>query len=109
MREMAFPMMIVAVLVGLVVLGGTVMVWQAWVASPELAPAQVQLLGLADWTVKGAVGALLGFAGGERGLRFTGMKGMDRMGGCYRGSSFSRRRAMSSRPRAMLWGLSQFS
>ena len=45
-------------------MGGSVMVWQAGVASPELAPAQEQLIALADWTVKAAVGALLGFAGG---------------------------------------------
>ena len=64
MRENAFPITIVAVLLGLVILGGAVMVWPAWVGSPELAPAQMQLLALADWTVKGAVGALLGFAGG---------------------------------------------
>ena len=64
MRELAFPITVMVVLLGLVVMSGSVMVWQAGVASPELAPAQVQLLELADWTVKGAVGALLGFAGG---------------------------------------------
>ena len=64
MRELAFPITVMVVLLGLVVMSGSVMVWQAGVASPELAPAQVQLLALADWTVKGAVGALLGFAGG---------------------------------------------
>ena len=47
MRKMAFPITIVAVLVGLVVMGGSAMVWQAAVASPELAPAQVQLIELA--------------------------------------------------------------
>ena len=64
MRGNAFPIVIVITLGGLAIMGGSVMVWQAGVASPELAPAQEQLIALADWTVKAAVGALLGFAGG---------------------------------------------
>ena len=64
MRGNALPIVIVITLGGLAIMCGSVMVWQAGVASPELAPAQERLIALADWTVKGTVGALLGFAGG---------------------------------------------
>ena len=55
---------IMAILLGLALLSGGVMAWQAWVASPELTPAQDALAKLADGTVKVVFGALLGFAGG---------------------------------------------
>ena len=64
MSNYALLVVIMGMLLSLVVLGGVAMAWQAWVAGPELTPAQQQLIELADWTVKGAVGALLGFAGG---------------------------------------------
>ncbi len=60
----ALPLAILVTMVGLVLLGSVGMAWQAWVSGPELTPAQKQLIALADWMVKGAVGALLGFAGG---------------------------------------------
>ncbi len=72
MRSYAFPVVIVGALFALVLLGGSIMVWQAGVASPELAPAQKQVVELADWLVKGAVGALLGFAGGAGVARLNG-------------------------------------
>ena len=52
---------IVGILGGLIVLGASGFVWQAWVASPSLAPAQRELLDVFDWLLKGAVGALMGF------------------------------------------------
>ena len=52
---------IVIILSGLIVLGASGFVWQAWVASPSLAPAQRELLDVLDWLLKGAVGALMGF------------------------------------------------
>ena len=52
---------IVGVFTGLIVLAISGLVWQAWVASPVLSPAQQQLLDLFDWMLKGAVGALFGF------------------------------------------------
>lgn len=55
---------IMAILLCLALLGMSVMAWQAWVASPELTPAQDALAKLADGTVKVAFGALLGFAAG---------------------------------------------
>ena len=64
MKGKVIPFTIMGMLFALALMGGSVMVWQAGVASPELAPAQEQLIALADWTVKAAVGALLGFAGG---------------------------------------------
>ena len=52
---------IVGVLLGLIVLGASGYVWQAWEASPALSPAQRELLDVLDWLLKGAVGALMGF------------------------------------------------
>ena len=64
MKGKVIPFTIMGMLFALALLGGSVMVWQAGVASPEPTPAQRQLVELADWVVKAAVGALLGFAGG---------------------------------------------
>ena len=64
MSNYIIPAMTVGALLALVLLGSVGMAWQAWVSGPELTPAQAQLIALADWMVKGAVGALLGFAGG---------------------------------------------
>lgn len=64
MRSYTLSLTIMASLLALALLGGGVMAWQAWIASPELAPAQDALAKLADGTVKVAFGALLGFAGG---------------------------------------------
>ncbi|MYC32804.1 MAG: hypothetical protein F4X64_06470 [Chloroflexi bacterium] len=52
---------IVGVLVGLILMCASGLIWQAWVASPTLAPAQRELLTAVDWLLKGAVGALMGF------------------------------------------------
>ncbi len=52
---------IVGVLSGLILICAGGLVWQAWLASPALAPAQQQLLAVVDWLLKGAVGALMGF------------------------------------------------
>ena len=64
MKGKVIPFTVMGMLFALALLGGSVMVWQANVSGPELTPAQSQLIELADWIVKGAVGALLGFAGG---------------------------------------------
>ncbi|MCE2502397.1 MAG: hypothetical protein J4G13_16320 [Dehalococcoidia bacterium] len=52
---------IAGVLFGLILLGASGFVWQAWVASPDLSPAQREILDALDWLLKGAVGALMGF------------------------------------------------
>ena len=52
------------VLLGLIVLAGSALAWMATVSGPQPTPAQDTLITLADWTIKAAVGALLGFAGG---------------------------------------------
>ena len=75
MRQYALPIVIVMVLFGLVVLGSVGMAWQAWVSGPEPTLAQLKLVELADWMVKGAVGALLGFAGGAGVARLNGGRG----------------------------------
>ncbi len=64
MKGNVIPLTIIGMLFALVLLGSVGIAWQAWVSGPELTPAQRQLIELADWIVKGAVGALLGFAGG---------------------------------------------
>ena len=52
---------ITGILFGLILLGASGYVWQALVASPELSPAQREMLDALDWLLKGAVGALMGF------------------------------------------------
>ena len=52
---------ITGVLFGLILLGASGFVWRASVASPDLSPAQRDLLDVLDWLLKGAVGALMGF------------------------------------------------
>ena len=51
-------------LLALIVLAGSALVWMAAVSGARPTPAQDTLITLADWTIKAAVGALLGFAGG---------------------------------------------
>jgi Cu/Ag efflux pump CusA len=56
--------LVIAALFALIVLAGSALVWLAVVSGHQPTPAQEALIALADWTVKAAVGALLGFAGG---------------------------------------------
>ena len=51
------------VLFALILLGGGVLVWLAPVPADQLTPAQTNLIFLGDTMVKGAIGAILGFAG----------------------------------------------
>ena len=62
-RALAAGLIILA-LFALIVLAGSALVWLAVVSGHQPTPAQATLIALADWTVKAAVGALLGFAGG---------------------------------------------
>ena len=55
---------VIAALFAVIVLAGSALVWLAVVSDHQPTPAQQTLIDLADWTVKAAVGALLGFAGG---------------------------------------------
>ena len=48
---------------GLILLGGGVLAWLAPVPAEQLTPAQTNLIYLGDTMVKGAIGAILGFAG----------------------------------------------
>ena len=63
-------------LLALIVLAGSALVWMAVVSGAQPTPAQDTLIAVADWTVKAAVGALLGFAGGA---------GLSRRNGVHRG------------------------
>ena len=51
------------VLFGMILLGGGVLVWLSPVPAEQLTPAQTNLIYLGDTMVKGAIGAILGFAG----------------------------------------------
>ena len=58
------------VLFALILLGGGVLVWLAPVPADELTPAQTNLIYLGDTMVKGAIGAILGFAGARLAMRY---------------------------------------
>ena len=60
---------VLIVLFGLVILGGGVLVWMAPVPAEEMTPARELLLNVADWMIKGSVGAILGFAGSRLAVR----------------------------------------
>ena len=62
MKSLIIPLAIMSMPFSLVVLSGSTLAWMAQVSGPE--PTSNTLIQLADWTAKGAVGALLGFAGG---------------------------------------------
>ena len=55
-----------------VVLGVSILVWLASVPADAYTPAQDRLLDIADWMIKGGIGALLGYAGGRAAARRTG-------------------------------------
>ena len=54
---------IVALLLGLVVLGVGLLAWLAPIQAEEITPSQDRIINIADWMTKASVGALLGFAG----------------------------------------------
>ena len=56
----------VALLLGLIVLGGGVLIWLAPVSADRITPAQTNLVEIADWMVKASVGAIFGIIGGQR-------------------------------------------
>ena len=64
MTDRVIILAIIGALLALIALAGSALVWMAAVSSAEPTPAQNTLITLADWTIKAAVGALLGFAGG---------------------------------------------
>ena len=57
-------------LIFLIISGGGILVWLAPVPADELTPAQTNLIYLGDTMVKGAIGAILGFAGGRLAMRY---------------------------------------
>ena len=63
-------------LLALIVMAGSALAWMATVSGTQPTPAQDTLITVADWTIKAAVGALLGFAGGA---------GLSRRNGAHRG------------------------
>ncbi len=64
MTGIAISVSVLAILFALVLMGGGILVWVASVSGEQLTPAQNSLVQVADWTVKTAVGAIVGFAGG---------------------------------------------
>ena len=63
------------VLFAMILLGG-VLVWLAPVPADELTPAQTNLIFLGDTMVKGAIGAVLGFAGARLAMHGGGRRAM---------------------------------
>ena len=61
MTRYILPIIIVLTLFALIALGGGAIVWQASIPSETLTPAQVRLLDIAEWMLKGAFLSLLGF------------------------------------------------
>ena len=55
---------VLGMLFALVLLSGSVLIWVASDSGAQLTPAESTLVQVADWTVKTAVGAIVGFAGG---------------------------------------------
>lgn len=58
---------VMGVLIGIALLSGAGIAWQAWIASPTLSPAQIKFLDILDWVLKGSIGALIGFLTGSTG------------------------------------------
>ena len=61
-------------LIFLISSGGGVLVWLAPVPAEQLTPAQTNLIYLGDTMVKGAIGAILGFAGARLAMRGSGRR-----------------------------------
>lgn len=64
MNSTAISFAVLAILLALVLLGASILIWVASVSGDHLTPAQDSLVQVADWTIKTAVGAIVGFAGG---------------------------------------------
>ena len=64
MIQHLLPIMLLVMLFALALMSGGVMVWMSATVGPEPTPMQQQLSNAADSTLKGTVGALVGFIGG---------------------------------------------
>ena len=71
MSQRTLPIIVLVMLFALALMSGGVLVWMSAITGPEPTPVQ-QLSNVADWTIKGTVGALLGFAGGVSTARRNG-------------------------------------
>ena len=58
----------------LIIAGGGVLVWLSPVPAEQLTPAQTNLIYLGDTMVKGAIGAIFGFAGSRLASRGKGRR-----------------------------------
>ena len=63
MSDFKITVTVLVTLSHLILLGGGVLVWLAPVPAEQLTPAQTNLIYLGDTMVKGAIGAIFGFAG----------------------------------------------
>ena len=72
MNSTAISLAVLAILLALVLLGASILIWVASVSGDPLTPAQDTLVQVADWTIKTAVGAIVGFAGDAGLARWNG-------------------------------------
>lgn len=63
MNDLTVTLAALVALFGMILLGGGVLVWLSPVPAEQLTPAQTNLIYLGDTMVKGAIGAIFGFAG----------------------------------------------
>lgn len=74
MNDLMVTLAALVVLFGMILLGGGVLVWLSPVPAEQLTPAQTNLIYLGDTMVKGAIGAIFGFAGSRLASRGKGRR-----------------------------------
>ena len=66
MKSLIPVILILAILFGLILVSGGVLVWLSLSVTGELNRPQEILISTADWLIKACAGAILGFTGGAR-------------------------------------------
>ena len=63
----ALPILIMLLAVAVIGLG--ILIWMSPVQAGDITPAQDKLMNIADWMVKAAIGAILGYSGARLAAR----------------------------------------
>lgn len=63
---------ILFMLVAVAGMGMSTLIWLAPVPAGDITPAQDRLMNIADWMVKAAIGAILGYSGARLAVRSGG-------------------------------------